>query len=315
MEKRVEIATKTSLLGVCVNMALAAIKITTGVVGNSYALIADGIESLGDIFASLVVWRGVVVAALPPDEDHPYGHGRAETIATAVVALMLIAAAMLIIYESVNEIMSPHGSPAPFTLLVLAMVIAVKESLYRFVDKAATSAESSAVQADAWHHRADALTSGAAFIGITIALIGGKGWEGADDVAAIFAGCVIAYNGAHILSPVISEIMETAPEAILEPIRSLVATLPGIQHVDKCRASQVGFRMFVDLHIHVDPHMTVAVSHALAHSVKDEIRTAFSQVADVTIHVEPCRKMMAQEKAQSEEDARTAQAEVELHAS
>ncbi|PTY06020.1 cation-efflux pump [Verrucomicrobia bacterium LW23] len=285
--ERAETALRTGLVGVGANLVLAGVKITTGVFGNSYALIADGIESLGDIFASIVVWRGVVEASKPADADHPYGHGRAETIATGIVALMLIGAGLLILVESFRELMNPHGPPAAYTLLVLGMVIVVKEALYRFVEKAGTDAQSAAVKADAWHHRSDALTSAAAFIGIAVALAGGKGWEGADDVAAMFAACVIALNGWLILRPVIAEIMEKAPMESVEHFRVLAAGFEQVRHVDKCRASRVGNRVFVDLHIHVDPEMTVAVSHTLAHRIKDDIMLAFAEVADVTIHVEP----------------------------
>ena len=185
-------------VGMAVNIVLAIVKIVTGIVGNSYALIADGIESTTDIVSSLVVWTGLKISSLPADEDHPYGHGKAESIAGMVVALALLAAAVFIAIQSVREIITPHHAPAWFTLLVLALVIGTKETLYRFVFKVGDELTSTAVKGDAWHHRSDAITSAAAFIGISIALIGGKGYESADDWAALLACAVILFNGYRI---------------------------------------------------------------------------------------------------------------------
>ncbi len=217
-----------------VNVFLAAGKLVTGVFGHSHALIADAVESFADIFSSLIVWRGVVIAAKPPDEDHPYGHGKAEPIAAAVVSLMLLLAAGWIAVKSVGEIAEPHQSPAPFTLVVLVVVIAIKETLFRFVLHAADDVDSSAVRSDAWHHRSDAITSAAAFIGISISLIGGKGYEAADDWAALAAAGVIAFNGVSLLRPTLNELMDTAPDReLIEQINALAKTVPGVDSVEK----------------------------------------------------------------------------------
>jgi cation diffusion facilitator family transporter len=185
-------------IGMAVNVLLAIIKIVTGIVGNSYALIADGIESTTDIISSLIVWTGLKISSLPADEDHPYGHGKAEPMAGMVVALALLGAAIFIAIQSVREIITPHYAPAWFTLLVLALVIGTKEALYRFVFKVGKELTSTAVKGDAWHHRSDAITSAAVFIGISIALIGGKGYESADDWAALLACSIILFNGYRI---------------------------------------------------------------------------------------------------------------------
>ena len=197
-------------IGMAVNVVLAIVKIVTGIVGNSYALIADGIESTSDIVSSLVVWTGLKISSLPADEDHPYGHGKAESIAGMVVALALLAAAVFIGIQSVREIITPHHAPAWFTLLVLALVIGTKETLYRFVLKVGDELTSTAVKGDAWHHRSDAITSAAAFVGISIALIGGKGYESADDWAALLACAVILFNGYRIFRAALNEIMDAA---------------------------------------------------------------------------------------------------------
>ena len=184
-----------------VNLVFAAAKILGGLIGNAYVLIADGIESALDVAGSLIIWGGLKLAARPPDETHPYGHGKAEPIAAVVVAFGVLAAALGLAIESIREIRTPHHGPAPFTLGILIVVIVVKEILFRYVNRVGHNVESTAVQTDAWHHRSDALTSAAAFIGITAALVGGRGWESADDWAALFACCVIAANGVRLLRP------------------------------------------------------------------------------------------------------------------
>ncbi|HEX8898681.1 MAG TPA: cation diffusion facilitator family transporter, partial [Chthoniobacterales bacterium] len=192
---------RIALTGMVVNVALAAAKISAGLFGNSYVLIADGIESALDIAGSAVIWSGLKFAARPPDETHPYGHGKAEPLAAAVVAMGVLLASIGLAVQSVREIFVPHHGPAPFTLVVLIVVVAVKEFLYRVVIRLGKNVESTAVQTDAWHHRADALTSIAAFVGISIALIGGEKWYSADDWAALFACAVIAMNGWRLLFP------------------------------------------------------------------------------------------------------------------
>ena len=202
-----------------VNLVFAGAKILGGLLGNAYVLIADGIESALDIAGSLVIWGGLRLAARPPDETHPYGHGKAEPIAAVVVAFGVLAAATGLIIQSVREILTPHRGPAPFTLAILIVVIVVKEILFRYVNRLGCDVESTAVQTDAWHHRSDALTSAAAFIGISVALIGGEGWQSADDWAALFACAVIATNGIRLLRPALYEIMDTAPRGQIVDLR------------------------------------------------------------------------------------------------
>jgi cation diffusion facilitator family transporter len=271
-----------------VNIVLSGTKLAAGIAGHSHALIADAVESFADIFSSLIVWRGLVVAAVPADEDHPYGHGKAEPIASAIVAAMLLGAALWIALKAFGEIMEPHPSPAPFTLIVLLVVVAVKEGLFRFVSREGKAVDSLAVKTDAWHHRSDAITSVAAGIGISVALIGGKGFEAADDVAAIAAAGVIAWNGWHLLRPALNDLMDTAPgHEVIDQIRQIGATTPGVDSVEKCIVRKVGYQYFVDMHVEVDPQMTVLRSHKIAHDVKDKIRDAIPAVSDVLVHIEP----------------------------
>jgi cation diffusion facilitator family transporter len=279
---------RVALLGMGINLVLAVVKITAGVLGNAYALIADGIESALDIGGSAIIWGGLRFAARPPDATHPYGHGKAEPIAAGVVAVGVIAAAFGLAFESVREILTPHHAPAPFTLVVLVVVIGVKEVLYRFVMHLGRSVESTAVQTDAWHHRSDALTSAAAFVGISIALIGGEGWQSADDWAALFACMLIAANGWRLFSPALHEIMDTAPRGDLcQGIRAVASGVRGVVEVEKCLVRKMGLNFYVDLHLRVSGEITVRDGHDIAHEVKAAIVRTDARVADVLVHVEP----------------------------
>jgi cation diffusion facilitator family transporter len=282
---------RVALLGLVINVVLASVKIVAGVVGHAYVLIADGIESALDIAGSIVIWGGLTVAARPPDTTHPYGHGKAEPIAALLVALCVLAAAIGLAVESVREILTPHHGPAPFTLGVLVVVIVIKEILFRYVNRVGQNLESTAVQTDAWHHRTDALTSAAAFIGISVALIGGKGWQSADDWAALFACAVIAANGFRLAQPAFYEIMDTAPGGkIVRSIRAVASSVSGVVEVEKCYARKMGLDYYVDLHVGVDGNISVQEGHEIAHRVKSAIQQSDSRVADVLVHIEPAQR-------------------------
>ncbi len=277
---------RLALLGIFVNAALAVIKIGAGVIGNAYALIADGVESILDIGGSLVIWSGLKFAGKPADERHPYGHGKAEPIAAALVALIVIGAAVGLAIESIREIMTPHHTPKPFTLAVLVFVIIVKEGLFRFVEQKA--GESTALKADAWHHRSDAITSASAFIGISVALIGGPGFETADDYAALFACGLIAFNGVRLMIPALHEVMDTAPpKAFSEAIRSAALEVPGVKTLDKCFVRKMGMEYYVDIHVRVSGSLSVREGHTIAHAVKDRLREFNSAIRDALVHIEP----------------------------
>src|SRR5205809_4035495 len=281
---------RVALLGLVINVVLASVKIVAGVVGHAYVLIADGMESALDVAGSVVIWGGLTVAARPPDRTHPYGHGKAEPIAALVVAVCVLAAAIGLSIESVREILTPHHGPAPFTLAILVVVIVIKEFLFRYVNRIGRDLESTAVQTDAWHHRSDALTSAAAFIGISVALIGGGRWQSADDWAALFACAVIAANGIRLLRPAFYEIMDTAPRAkFVRSICQAASSVPGVVEVEKCRARKMGLDFYVDLHVGVDGNMSVHEGHEIAHRVKSAIQESDSRVADVLVHIEPAK--------------------------
>jgi cation diffusion facilitator family transporter len=279
---------RTTLVGIIASAFLAAIKIFTGIIGNSYALIADGIESLTDIFTSSIVLTGLYFASKPADEDHPYGHGKAEPFAGIAVSFGIFIAAMVIVVQSIYEIITPHHAPAPFTLIVLVLVIITKETLFRFVIKVGTTVNSVAVKSDAWHHRSDAITSAAAFIGISIALIGGNGYESADDFAALFASVIIIFNAYKIFKPALFELLDTAPPAkTVQKVRDVAAKVENVMGIDKCYVRKMGFDYFVDIHVLVDSNLPVFKGHEIAHKVKDELMREYSNISDVLVHIEP----------------------------
>ena len=281
---------RVALLGLAINVVLASVKIIAGILGNAYVLIADGIESALDVGGSIVIWGGLKFAARPPDRTHPYGHGKAEPIAAVVVAVGVLAAALGLAIQSVREIFLPHHGPAPWTLGVLIVVVIVKECLYRYVIRFGREMESTAVKTDAWHHRTDAITSIAAFIGISVALIGGEAWRSADDWAALFACAVIGGNGYRLLRPALFEIMDTAPRGkFIKSIREAARSVPGVVEVEKCRARKMGLDFYVDLHVGVDGNMSVHEGHEIAHRVKRAIQQSDSRVADVLVHIEPAQ--------------------------
>jgi len=276
------------LVGVAVNASLACVKILAGVFGNSYALIADGIESTADIVSSLVVWGGLRVAGTPANDRHPYGYGKAEALAGVVAALGILVAALIIAIQAIREILTPHHLPHWSTLLILVLVVGVKETLARWTSHVGEKADSVALQADAWHHRADAISSIAAFIGISIALIGGPGYEPADDWAALVACTVIAYSGLRLLYITARDILDAAPpKEVEDQVRSIAARIPGVMAVEKCRIRKSGTTLFVEIHIEVDPRATVDEGHRIGGAVRGSLRNSDLKIADAFVHIEP----------------------------
>lgn len=278
-------ATYFSLLG---NICLALVKGLAGILGNSYALIADAIESTTDIFSSFLVLFGLKYANKPADENHPYGHGRAEPLITFIVVGFLITSATIIAYESIQNITTPHDAPKSWTLILLAAIILWKEFSFRKVMKRAIETNSSSLKADAWHHRSDAITSVAAFIGISIAVLFGNGYESADDWAALFASGFILYNSYLIFRPALGEIMDEHlyDDLILE-IREVSHKVKGVIDTEKCFIRKAGMKYHVDLHATVDANLTVKEGHDIAHLLKDTLRAKIPQLGHVLIHIEP----------------------------
>jgi cation diffusion facilitator family transporter len=281
---------RASTVSLALNGALSIVKLTVGIVGNSFALVADAIESIGDVLSSAIVLGGLTIAARPADETHPYGHGKAEPLAALAVAFLLVAAAAVIAYQAIQGIITPHSPPAWYTLVVLLGVVVLKEGMYQYESGAGRRIGSTAVEVDAWHHRSDALTSLAAGIGITVALIGGNDYAAADEWAALAACLIIGFNGVRFSSIAIHELMDPqAPDAVLESVVRSAGRVEGAWHVEKVLVRKMGPRLFVDLHLEVDPCATVQRGHQIAHSVKDAVMADLPAVADVLIHVEPGR--------------------------
>ncbi|MGC4073775.1 MAG: cation diffusion facilitator family transporter [Nibricoccus sp.] len=276
------------LRGIGLNATLAAVKIAGGVIGNTYALIADGVESLVDIFSSALVWAGLRVAMRPPDDNHPYGHGKAESLAGLAVALFMFCAAGWIGWHAVHEIRTPHHAPHWGTLPLLAGIIVVKYVFSRKLVEVGRQAGSTSLGIEAWHHLADALTSAAAFIGIAIAVVGGAGYESADDWAALAACPVIATNGITLARRALDDVMDVAvPREFEALIRATAATVPGVRGLEKCRIRKSGLQHIVDIHVEVDGRLSVHDGHEIARAVKRALIASPHRVSDVLVHIEP----------------------------
>jgi cation diffusion facilitator family transporter len=281
-------AVKATYFSIVGNICLALIKGLAGFFGNSYALIADAIESTTDIFASFLVLFGIKYSNKPADENHPYGHGRAEPLITFLVVGFLITSATIIAYESIINIGTPHELPKSWTLFVLGAIIIWKEYSFRLVMKRGIESNSSSLKADAWHHRSDAITSVAAFIGISIALILGKGYESADDWAALFAAGFILYNSYLIFRPALGEIMdENLNEDLIIEIRKVAQQVDGVVNTEKCFIRKAGMKYHVDLHAIVNANITVREGHDISHLLKDTLRAEIPELGHVLIHIEP----------------------------
>lgn len=284
-EKTAIKATYFSIVG---NLGLALVKFLAGFFGNSYALIADAIESVTDTFASILVLVGLKYAEKPADENHPYGHGKIEALVTFVVVGFLITSAIVIAYQSVQNIRTPHTLPEKWTLLVLAIIILWKEISYRIVLKNSKLTNSTSLKADAWHHRADAITSVAAFVGITIALLLGEGYETADDWAALLASGIILYNAYAIFRPALGEILdEDIYDELSARIDEISKEVEGIIGIEKCHIRKVGMRYCVDLHVIVNGDISVKEGHDLAHILQHTLYKRVDTLASVFIHIEP----------------------------
>ncbi len=288
---RAESSARLVLRGIGLNALLAAVKLAGGIFGNTYALVADAAESMLDILTSIFVWAGFRVAAQPPDENHPYGHGKAEPLAGLLVAGFIFAMAGWVAWHAVHEIRTPHRGPAWWTLLVLAGVIVAKTWFSRRMQMKGEEVGSTTLGIEAMHHWSDAITSGAAFIGISIALWGGAGWETADDWAALFGCVIIAFNGFSMFMKALGDVMDTAaPRNFENEVRALALAVPGVRALDKVRMRKSGLSHLVDIQVRVDGQLSVREGHDIAHAVKDAlIASAPHRISDVTVHIEPAR--------------------------
>jgi cation diffusion facilitator family transporter len=283
-----ELGMKASAAAVAINAVMAIVKIVVGLIGRSSALVADGIHSTTDVFTSATVWIGFRISDRPPDSTHPYGHGKAESIAAVAVSASLLVAACIIAVHAVRDIRSPQHVPQWYTLLVLIVDIPLKETMFRVIHRIGKRIGSTSLRSDAWHHRSDALTSLAALIGISIAVIGGKGYESADDLAALVVCLIIALNGGRLLVGALNEVMDAAaPESMQKVVREIAARTEDVVYVEKCRMRKSGLGILMDIHIAVDGDMSVRRGHEIAHEVQKRLHEAVPEIRDVVVHIEP----------------------------
>jgi cation diffusion facilitator family transporter len=281
-------AFKTVYFSIFGNFVLALVKGIAGLLGNSFALVADAIESTSDVFSSILVFLGLKYAHRDADDNHPYGYGRVEPLVTFVVVALLVVSAMIIAKEAIRNIGTPHELPASWTLWILGAIILWKELSYQFVVRKSKETNSSSLRADAWHHRSDAITSVAAFVGISVALFMGEGYESADDWAAMIAAVVILFNCYKIFRPALRELMdEQVYDELVEEIREVALTVEGILGTEKCYIRKSGMEYYVDLHARVDGKISVSEGHFLAHKLADELKEKIPTIGNVLVHVEP----------------------------
>ena len=290
-QQRANDSARLVLRGIALNALLAVVKLAGGIFGHTYALIADAAESMLDILSSLLVWAGFRVAARPPDANHPYGHGKAEPLAGMAVSVIIFAMAAWLAKQALHEIATPHQGPAWWTLLVLAGVIVVKTWFSRRMGIAGENVGSTALSIEALHHWSDAMTSAAAFVGISIALWAGPGWETADDWAALFASAIIAFNGFGMFMKALGDVMDmAAPKTFENEVRALALAVPGVSALDKLRVRKSGLSYLVDIQVRVDGDLSVRAGHAIAHAVTDALlASAPLKISDVTVHIEPMK--------------------------
>lgn len=288
MKTNIQKAIQATYISIIGNFVLAVAKGITGVFGNSFALVADAIESLTDVLSSALVLFGIKYSTRPADSNHPYGHGRAETLVTFLVVGFLVISATVIAYESILNIQTPHEIPENYTLVVLAIIIITKEIFFRIISKKGKETNSSSLQADAWHHRSDAITSAMAFIGISIAIFMGPGYETADDWAALFASFLIIFNAYLIFRPALGEILdEHVYDDLVKEIRRISEEVDGVQGTEKCFVRKTGMTYLVDLHLLVNGKLSVIQGHEISHTAKDKLMQELPELANILIHIEP----------------------------
>lgn len=283
---------KNTILGFIASVVLSIVKLIAGIFGRSSALVADAVESFADTLGSMLVWQALRMASKPADDKHPYGYGKAEAVAALLVGGMLIVAALYIVMKAFHEIMIPHDPPEAWTLLVLVVIVAVKEILFRVVMQGADEFESDAARADAWHHRSDAITSAAAMIGVSMAVWGPR-WFGiqslvlADEAAAILASGVILITATHLMRPALGELLDASSPELASRVVEIAAAIDGVRFIEKVLVRKSGAGYHLDMHLQVDPDLSIRVAHSLAGKVKATLRQQLPNLTGVLIHVEP----------------------------
>ena len=275
-------------MGLAVNLLLSALKFAGGILGNSQAVVADAVHSLSDCVTDIVVLVGVQVWTKPPDELHPHGHRRFETLITAFIGLMLAAAAMGLGWRALGALHQGQPSqPGWIALLAAAVSLVSKEALYRWTAVTGKRVKSSALMANAWHHRSDALSSIPAFIAVGGALIS-PSWGFLDHIGAVVVSLFILAAAWEIMKPALAELSDTGASArVCEQLTELAKAVAGVMEVHALRTRYIGGGLQVDLHVLVDPQLTVQEGHAITGAVKAKLLEYGPDVVDVLVHLEP----------------------------
>ncbi len=281
-------AMRAALLGLVVNLTLGVVKLVAGIFGPSFALISDAVNSLGDTLTSIVTMAALWYAQQPADEEHPYGHTRAETVAGAYVAVLIIASALYVGWEAASRLTQLHALPPVWTLWIAGANVVIKEALYWYKRDVGQRTGSMAIIANAWDHRSDALCSLAVLIGLSVVRVAGPNYLWVDEAAALVVVSVILWTGARLLRRSTSELLDPQADAeIVGRVRSLAAAVPGVRAVEKLWVRKTGIEYLVDVHIQVDATLTVEEGHRIGHAVKDRLVRQIATVRDVLVHLEP----------------------------
>ena len=271
-----------------VNLLLMVMKFSGGFLGNSQALIADGVESMIDLLVSAIFMIGLSYSLKPPDSGHPFGHGRTEALTSCLASLIIFAAGVIVAYFSVIQIFSENNPPEFFTLPLLAVVIILKFFLYHRIRKLRSYKNSLTLSSEGRHNMLDAITSFVAFFGISLSIGGGAFWAKADEVAALLTCLFIWYNAAWILKKAVYELLDgSLPDELIDPMRETAALTEGVLEVEKCLLRQSGVHLFLEIHLKVDPDLTVEKGHQIAHIVKDSLLHNHIRLVEVVVHIEP----------------------------
>ena len=287
-EMQVRTVRRVTWWGMIINIVLTAGKIAAGIIGNSQAVVADGVHSLSDCATDVAVIVGVRFWSAPPDEDHPHGHSRIETLVSLFIGAALAAVALGLGYEAVSTIRENHPPPGAIALVAALVSIVSKEALYRWTVAVGRSIRSSAVIANAWHHRSDAFSSIPAAAAVGMALVFPK-WYFLDHVGAIVVMVFILQASGRIIMPALRELTDAgAPQDKRAQIEAIALKTPGVRGIHKLRTRQVGYGIQVDLHVHVDARLSVREGHAISELVKQRLYEQGPDVIDAITHLEPC---------------------------
>lgn len=289
-------AIRAAVLGLVINLLLGVVKLAGGLVSQSFALISDAVNSLGDVFTSAVIVWALRFAQRPADAEHPYGHSRAEGIAATQVALLVFLSALGVGWEAIQRFTVAHAPPPAWTLAIAAANVVIKEALYHYKVRVSRRTGSSAILANAWDHRSDAFCSFAVLVGLAVVRWGGPRWNSADEAAALVVVAAVLWSAGTLFVNSVRELMDLqAGDELVEQVRRAALNLPEVRGVEKLWLRKSGLEYFADLHLEVDPLLTVVEGHRIGHEVKDRLLAEFPVLRDVLVHLEPARDALTEQ--------------------